>query len=79
LDDTDRDGPQLWSGIVAALEMLVPGVRKKVAPLLRRPGDLAEAVRQLLVDLDERDRPAALLVIDVVHLAWCDTTPSRVV
>jgi LuxR family maltose regulon positive regulatory protein len=68
VDDADRDGVQLWSEVVAALETLTPECGDRALVLLRRAGRLDEAVAQLLVDLDARQHSPAVLVIDDVHL-----------
>jgi LuxR family maltose regulon positive regulatory protein len=68
LDDADRDGAQFWTGVIAALETLAPACGERAMVVLRRAGPLSDAVHQLLVDLDDTDRPAAALVIDDLHL-----------
>ncbi|WP_116948963.1 helix-turn-helix transcriptional regulator [Jiangella endophytica] len=74
LDESDRDGAQLWTGLVAAIETLSPGCGEHATPLLRRPDTLAEGVRRLLDDLDAgpADRPPAVLVVDDLHLVHDD-------
>lgn len=68
LDEFDRDGPQFWTGVLAALETLVPGIGKDAATALQRPDSLNQAVAALLDDLEGEDRPTAVLVIDNAHL-----------
>lgn len=72
LDDTDRDSAQLWTGIVAALDGLVPGCGDGAAPLFRRPDLLLDAVGRLIDDLDAVDHPPAILVVDDLQLAGDD-------
>ena len=68
LDESDRDVVQFWSGVIAALETLVPQCGERALALLRRPGTRADAVGQLLADLETAVRPSAVLVIDDFHL-----------
>jgi LuxR family maltose regulon positive regulatory protein len=70
LDASDRDGVQLWSGVMAALDRLAPGCGGRASTGLRRRGALLEAVGQFLEDLDELERAPAVLIIDDVH--WVD-------
>ena len=72
LDDTDRDGVQFWSGVIAAVETLAPGCGGRALVMLRRPGARAGAVDQLVADLEAEDRPPAVLVIDDFHLVDAD-------
>ena len=68
LDDTDCDGVQFWSGVIAALDTLAPRCGDRALAMLRRPATRAGAVDQLVGDLQAEDRPAAVLVIDDFHL-----------
>jgi LuxR family maltose regulon positive regulatory protein len=68
LDEADRDGRRLWSGVIAALETLRPGCGEAARTLLRRPGPLGNVVHQLLDDLDGGSDSAGVLVIDDLHL-----------
>ena len=68
LDDTDRDGVQFWSHVIAALDTLAPGCGDRALAMLRRPGSRAGAVDQLIADLEAEVRPPAVLVIDDFHL-----------
>lgn len=77
LDEADREGAQLWAGLVAALETLRPGCGDHATPLFRQPGTLADGVHQLLDDLDpDESDPAgptpAVLVVDDLHLVQDD-------
>ena len=38
LDDTDRDGVQFWSSVIAALDELAPGCGDRAAAMLQLPG-----------------------------------------
>ena len=68
LDDTDCDGVQFWSSVIAALDTLAPGCGDRALAMLRRPGTRSGAVDQLIAELDAVDRPPAVLVIDDFHL-----------
>ena len=78
LDDTDRDGVQFWSGVIAALDTLAPGCGDRALAMLRRPGSRAGAVDQLIADLEAQSRPPAVLVIDDFHLVDGDDFVRRV-
>lgn len=68
VDETDRDGGQLWAGVTAALGVLVDGW-EPVARGARRPGSPDAAVAVLLAGLEQSDHPdSAVLVIDDVHV-----------
>ena len=69
LDETDRDGVQFWTGAIAALDMVAPGCGDQALAMLRRPATRADAVDQLITDLETPARPPAVLVIDDFHLA----------
>jgi ATP/maltotriose-dependent transcriptional regulator MalT len=68
LDESDRDGSQLWSGVIAALDTVAPGCGRRALEMIRRPGSRGEFVDQLLVDLDAEARSPAVLVIDDFHM-----------
>ena len=72
LDDTDCDGVQFWSAVIAALDTLAPGCGDRALVTLRRPGTRAGAVDQLIADLEAEGRPSAVLVIDDFHLVDVD-------
>ena len=72
LDETDRDGVQFWSAVIAALDTLAPGCGDRALAMLRRPGTRAGAVDQLIADLEAQVRPPAVLVIDDFHLVDVD-------
>ena len=78
LDDTDCDGVQFWSGVIAALDTLAPGCGDRALAMLRRPASRGGAVDQLVADLEAQDRPAAVLVIDDFHLVDADALRGRV-
>src|SRR5262245_5847311 len=67
LDESDRDGRGLWSGMVAALEVLRPGCGEGALTVLRRSGPLSAVVHHLLEGLDSAGSPG-VLVVDDVHL-----------
>jgi ATP/maltotriose-dependent transcriptional regulator MalT len=67
LDETDRDGRELWSGLVAALEVLRPGCGEGALTALRRSGPLSGVIHQLLEDLDSRADSPGVLVVDDLH------------
>jgi LuxR family maltose regulon positive regulatory protein len=75
LDDTDRDDVELWSGVIAALEHLVPGCADRALEALRRGGQ-REAVGALLADLEAGPREPMTLVIDDIHLVDEDESES---
>jgi LuxR family maltose regulon positive regulatory protein len=77
LDEADRDGVQLWSGLIAALETLAPGCGESAQALLRRPGALPAAVDRVLDDLDETSAGRSVLVIDDVQLVDEDDTVAE--
>jgi LuxR family maltose regulon positive regulatory protein len=68
LDETDRDGRELWSGMVAALEVLRPGCGEGALTVLRRSGPLAAVVHHLLEDLDAGAATPGVLVVDDMHV-----------
>jgi LuxR family maltose regulon positive regulatory protein len=68
LDEADRDGRALWSGIIAALEALRPGCGKAALLLLHRTGPLADVVRRLLDELDSGPTSPGVLVVDDLHV-----------
>jgi LuxR family maltose regulon positive regulatory protein len=68
LDKTDRDGRELWPGMVAALEVLRPGCGEGALTVLRRSGPLSAVVHHLLEDLDAGAGTPGVLVVDDLHL-----------
>ncbi len=72
LDESDREGFQLWSGIIAALQPIIPGCGQGALALLRRPAPLAEVVIELLNDLEDASSPECVLVLDDLHLIDAD-------
>ena len=72
LDETDRDAVQFWSDVIAALETLAPGCGDRALASLRRSATRSRAVDELIADLDARDRPQAVLVVDDFHLVDAD-------
>jgi LuxR family maltose regulon positive regulatory protein len=67
LDEFDRDGRQFWTGVVAALQTIVPGIGKQALAVLRRPNAVNEAVGTLLEALETEGLPVAVLVVDNAH------------
>ncbi len=68
LDEGDRDGTQLWTGLITALEVLAPDCGKEAVRMLRRHAALPDVVEQLLDQLLGRSCPPSILVLDDVHL-----------
>ena len=71
LDETDADAVQFWSGVVAALETVVPQCSKGARARLRRRNGVQDAVAQLLTDL-EAQRPEVVLIVDDLQLVDAD-------
>ena len=79
LDEDDGDMAQFWSGVVAALDTVVPGCGARALASLRREAPRHEAVDRLLEDLDGPPRPPAVLVIDdVQHVDGHDAIAASV-
>jgi ATP/maltotriose-dependent transcriptional regulator MalT len=72
LDETDRDGIQLWSGVIAALETVAPGCGDQALAMLRHHRRRDDALDQLLVDLDEGSRSPAVLIVNDYHVVDAD-------
>ena len=72
LDDSDRDGVQFWSAVIAAVDGVAPGCGDRALAMLRRPSSRAGAVDRLITDLEAEDRQSALLVIDDFHVVDVD-------
>ena len=68
LDEGDRDGTQLWTGLIAALEVLAPDCGDEAVLMLRRHAALPDVVEQLLDQLLGRSCPPSVIVLDDVHL-----------
>ena len=68
LDESDRDARQLWRGVIAALDALVPGCGVDALDLLRRSCPVGDVVGQLLNDLDGAAQESHVLVVDDLHL-----------
>lgn len=64
IDEDDRDPAQFWRAVLAALEGIAPQAAASTTDLLHRPQLLLEAVGALLDDLEARDYPPRVLVID---------------
>ena len=72
LDDTDCDGVQFWSGVIAALDTLAPGCGDRALAMLRRPASRSRRGGSAGRRSGAQERPAAVLVIDDFHLADAD-------
>ncbi len=68
LDKGDRDASRLWTGLIAALEVLAPGCGAEALMTLRRHAVLPDVVEHLLDQLLARSCPPSVLVLDDVHL-----------
>ncbi|TIC88090.1 hypothetical protein E8D34_07335 [Nocardioides sp. GY 10113] len=76
LDEWDRDPVRLWTGLLASVDTVVPGVATSARAVLTRRGRLDEVVATLLGDLEAAALDAAVLVLDDVHLI--DDVPEAV-
>ncbi len=76
VDEFDHDATQFWTGVIAALEVLVQVGLPRPLTLLQRPGVLDAAVAAVLDDLEEQPQPSSTLLIDDVHLV--DDNPETV-
>jgi LuxR family maltose regulon positive regulatory protein len=72
LDETDVDAAQFWSGVLAALETIVPGCGKGAKSLLRRRNGVRDAVAQLLTELEAGPTSSVVLIIDDLQLVDAD-------
>lgn len=72
LDQGDRDPAQLWRSLIVALDTLVPGCGVAARALLQGPATVLDVVGRLLDDLDEPLAPAAVLVVDDLHIVDAD-------
>jgi LuxR family maltose regulon positive regulatory protein len=68
LDESDRDGAQFWTGLIAALEVIVPGCGDEAVLMLRRHAALPDVAERLLDRLIARSGPPSVVVLDDVHL-----------
>jgi LuxR family transcriptional regulator, maltose regulon positive regulatory protein len=68
LDESDRDGVQFWTDVVAALDAVAPGVCRRVPSAFRGPGAGVEAIDELLADLAAESPARSVLVIDDFHV-----------
>lgn len=68
LDSTDQDARQFWTSVATAIQGLAPACGERAIVALRRGAPIAQAVDDLLDDLDAEDRVAAILIIDDLHL-----------
>ena len=77
MDEGDRDGTQLWTGLIAALEALAPDCGDEALRMLRRHAALPDVVEHLLDQLVGRSCPPSVLVLDDVHLVTATKTWRR--
>ncbi len=68
LDNTDRGVRSFWASVVAALRTLVPECGAQATTLLRQGASISHAVGELLDDLDRRECPRSVLVVDDLHI-----------
>ena len=68
IDETDRDGVQLWTGMVAALEPVISHGADQALDAIRRPRTQPDAVGAILADLESSPREPMVLILDDVHL-----------
>ena len=74
LEEMDDDGPELWYGLIAALEELAPSCGTSARVLLARAAPLSDVVRALLTELDTASEAPCALVVDDVHFLVDDST-----
>lgn len=67
LDEADRDPAQFWTALLAALDILAPGVADRATALVAGVADLDGAGRALADDLEHVDAAPSVLVVDDVH------------
>ena len=68
MDESDRDGTQFWTGLIAALDVIAPGCGDEAVRMLRRHAAVPDVVEQLLDQLVARSCPPSVVVLDDVHL-----------
>lgn len=76
LDEWDRDPVRMWTGILAAMDSLVPGVAAEAEALLTQGGSFEKVVASLLNALEAAALPDAVMVVDDVHVV--DDDPETV-
>lgn len=77
LDDADKEGGQLWKGVVAAIEEHRPGVGAASTALLRRHHDTVDVVHALLAGLEDGPHDPLVVVIDGVDRVDDDPDATR--
>jgi LuxR family maltose regulon positive regulatory protein len=77
LDDADSDPVRLWTGLLAALGGLVPGVGTDAMALLGARADAEDVAAALIAELDDASVEAAVLVVDDTHLVRPGTESAR--
>jgi LuxR family maltose regulon positive regulatory protein len=68
LDESDRDGVQFWTDVVAALDAVAPGACTRAPAALRGPNADVEAIDELLAELPAEFHDPSVLVIDDFHI-----------
>ena len=76
LEEMDNDPIELWTGVIAALEVLAPKCGLTVRDLLARTAPIDEVVRVLLHNLEADPAAPSVLVIDDVHFVSCSTSSN---
>src|SRR4051794_20419434 len=77
LDDADREGGQLWEGVVAAVEEHRPGAGSAATALLRRHHDLVHVGHALVPGLEDAEHEPLVVVIDGVDRVDDDRDAAR--
>ena len=74
LDDRDRNAPELWANLLAAIDRLRPGCLDQLAGSLRKGEPSDAIVAELVVALDESHGAPATLVIDDFQMVADDAS-----
>ena len=78
LEESDRDGVQLWMGVISAIDACVPGSGAEALRVLRRPNGLLDAVYTLMASLDdEGHEPVTRAIRTAMMLPAGPATDSR--
>jgi len=81
LDGGDNDPVRFWRHVLAALDMVRPGIAERVSPLAGPPAPPAyDALVSALINevAAEPDQPGVLLVLDDYHLISSDSVQASV-
>jgi len=68
LDESDRDGVQFWTDVVAALEAVAPGACQRAQATLRGLRAGVETIDEFLAELAAEPHAPSVLVIDDFHI-----------